>query len=366
MKPIEIFYSYSHKDGELRDELEKHLAILKRGGEIANWHDRRITGGREWEGQIDSHLNSAHIIFLLVSSDFLASDYCYDVEVRTAMARNDAAAARVVPIILRACDWASAPFARLLALPKDGRPVTSWSNRDEAFWDVAKGIRSIIAELSDNRTTPAEFIQVPIDILLDKQASVKQEDLGFLDFLVEMDIAAGDLAIVLQAFTTVTHEISVKMCEGAEEFQVVAKEAKAHRMLAVANVIATNLKGYAKQLDDICTRFHNASVKLAMSTAKFLTSAKVKTPEDLAALDQFEEITRKCQTAIIEVAVSLAGVRESMLKIHGASGDLNKAVKYTMSAMDRLGHEYNLLESNLNGFLTMMGRMREGFISSER
>ena len=80
VKPIEVFYSYSHKDERLRDELDKHLAILKRQGVIQGWHDRRIGDGKEWEGEIDAHLNTAHVILLLVSADFLASDYCYDVE----------------------------------------------------------------------------------------------------------------------------------------------------------------------------------------------------------------------------------------------------------------------------------------------
>lgn len=86
---VEIFYSYSHKDEKLRDRLEKHLSILKREGVISGWHDRKITGGKEWAGQIDEHLNSAHIILLLVSADFVASDYCYDVEVKRAMERHE-------------------------------------------------------------------------------------------------------------------------------------------------------------------------------------------------------------------------------------------------------------------------------------
>lgn len=79
-EPIEVFYSYSHKDEELRDKLETHLALLKRQGIITGWHDRRITAGKEWAKQIDEHLDAAAIILLLVSAHFLASDYCYDVE----------------------------------------------------------------------------------------------------------------------------------------------------------------------------------------------------------------------------------------------------------------------------------------------
>jgi hypothetical protein len=147
-RAIEVFYSYSHCDEPLRMELDKHLSLLRRQGVIAGWHDRRITAGTEWEGAIDTHLQRAQIILLLVSADFLASDYCYDVELQRAMARHEAGEARVIPIILRAADWHSAPFGTLQALPQDGRPITSWPNQDEAFLDVARGIRAGAEELA--------------------------------------------------------------------------------------------------------------------------------------------------------------------------------------------------------------------------
>ena len=109
---IEVFFSYSHRDEEMRDELEKHLTILKRDGVITTWHDRRIGAGSEWEGQIDEHLNAAEIILLLISVDFLASDYCHDIELRRAMERHEAGEARVIPVILRTVDWKGAPFGK--------------------------------------------------------------------------------------------------------------------------------------------------------------------------------------------------------------------------------------------------------------
>ena len=145
---IEIFYSYSHEDEELRDKLEKHLGILKRQGVITGWHDRKIGAGREWKGAIDENLNTAQVILLLISADFLASDYCYDVELKYAMERHGSGEARVIPVILRAVDWRGAPFNCLQALPRDAKPVASWSNLDEAFSDVAQGIRRVVEELT--------------------------------------------------------------------------------------------------------------------------------------------------------------------------------------------------------------------------
>jgi len=143
-KPVSLFYSYSHKDEALREQLEKHLAILQRHQIISGWHDRAIPAGSVWEQQIHEHLETADIILLLVSADFLASDYCWGKEVTRAMERHEAGTARVIPVLLRAVDWTGAPFSTLQALPKDARPVTSWSNPDEAFADIARGIRQVV------------------------------------------------------------------------------------------------------------------------------------------------------------------------------------------------------------------------------
>lgn len=145
---IEVFFSYSHRDEDLRNELVKHLGLLQRQGIISVWHDRKIDAGTEWKQAIDTHLQTASVILLLISADFLASDYCYELEMQRAMERHDAGEARVIPVILRAVDWHSAPFGKLQALPVDGKPVTSWSNRDEAFMQVAQGIRAVAAKLT--------------------------------------------------------------------------------------------------------------------------------------------------------------------------------------------------------------------------
>jgi TIR domain len=146
-QPLEIFYSYAHEDEELRDTLEKHLSLLKRQGIISGWHDREITAGSEWANQISEHLESAQIILLLISPDFLASDYCHDVEMTRAMERHHTQEARVIPIILRPVDWEGAPFSKLQCLPRNAEPVTLWKNEDAAFRDIAKGIRKVAEEI---------------------------------------------------------------------------------------------------------------------------------------------------------------------------------------------------------------------------
>jgi hypothetical protein len=145
---IEVFCSYSHKDEKLRDKLQKHLAMLRHDKKVIEWHDRRIGAGTEWESEIDKHLNGAAVILLLISADFLASKYCYDIEVMRAMERHEAGKACVIPIILRPVDWSGAIFGKLQALPKNGQPVALWGNRDAALMDVAKGIREAVESLA--------------------------------------------------------------------------------------------------------------------------------------------------------------------------------------------------------------------------
>ena len=146
-KDIRVFYSYSHKDEKLRDRLESHLALLKREGIISQWHDRRIGAGTEWRSAISEQLDASHIVLLLISSDFLASEYCYDIEMKRAMELHELGNTRVIPIILRPCDWKLAPFAKVNALPTDGRPVIHWRDHDTAFTDIARGIRDAINSL---------------------------------------------------------------------------------------------------------------------------------------------------------------------------------------------------------------------------
>jgi len=148
MKPVKLFFSYSHRDEKLRDKLALHLSLLQRQGVIKSWHDRKISAGSEWAQAIDDNFNAAEIILLLISDHFLASDYCYDIEMKQAIARHEAGEARVIPIILKPVDWNSAPFGKLQAFPKNAKPVTVWSNRDEAFLDITQGIRQAAREMA--------------------------------------------------------------------------------------------------------------------------------------------------------------------------------------------------------------------------
>lgn len=142
-----LLFSYSHRDESFRDELEVHLAALKRQGVIETWHDRRIVAGDEVHNEIGEHLENDDIILLLVSPYFIASDYCYDVEMKRAMERHNSGEAHVIPVILHPCDWESLPFGQLLATPTDGRPISKFPNQHDAFLEVTKAIRAAAEKL---------------------------------------------------------------------------------------------------------------------------------------------------------------------------------------------------------------------------
>lgn len=121
---------------------------FKRQGLISAWHNRQITAGTNWAQEIDTHLNNASVILLLISSDFLASDYCYGIEMKRALERDQAKEARVIPILLRPVNWKGAPFEHLQVLPTEAKPISIWNNKDTAFTEVAAGIRRAIEDLS--------------------------------------------------------------------------------------------------------------------------------------------------------------------------------------------------------------------------
>ena len=162
--PVTLFYSYAHEDEALRDELQGHLKLLERRGLLAPWHDRQIRPGADWGTEIDLNLKRAELVLLLVSKDFIESDYIMGVELAAAMQRHATQTASVVPIIVRAVDLDPEdadvlPFLKLQGLPTDLKPVTSWANRDEAWTDVAKGLRRTVKEIRERRLARVSVVE---------------------------------------------------------------------------------------------------------------------------------------------------------------------------------------------------------------
>ncbi len=148
---IELFFSYSFRDEPLRDRLAKHLDVLKQGGIIESWSDRQIGAGSEVLQVIDPRLETADIILLLVSADYLASEIIYNVEIPRALERRQTGEAIVLPVILRPVDWSDTPFSQIPALPVGGKAVATWPEPDEAFVSISRGIRTAVERLNRSR-----------------------------------------------------------------------------------------------------------------------------------------------------------------------------------------------------------------------
>lgn len=145
---VQIFFSYSHKDEKLMHKVRQQLIPFEREGLLVKWYDRKIRAGQVWDEEIKRQLLSAHIILLLVSPDFIESRYCYNLEMKEALARHEKGEAVVIPVVLRPCTWKDTPIGKLEALPTDGKPITTWSNVDTATLNVATGIIEVIQKMN--------------------------------------------------------------------------------------------------------------------------------------------------------------------------------------------------------------------------
>ena len=214
MTPLDVFFSYSHRDETLRDALAVHLKTMERQGLIRSWHDRRIEAGEGWKHAIDEHLNSADLILLLISPYFIASDYCHDLEMGRALERHGVGDADVVPIILRPCDWQSLPIGELQALPRNGEPITLWKNEDQAFLSVAQGLRALIerrqaASHKGRLDGSEEKVEAR-----DKDGASQSPDETELDSLYEQRLEAQDAGGDTTVIDTRIVEIKRQMREG--------------------------------------------------------------------------------------------------------------------------------------------------------
>ncbi|WP_437547352.1 toll/interleukin-1 receptor domain-containing protein [Sorangium sp. So ce367] len=145
---LDLFISYAPPDEGLVDELEKSLAIMRRQRLIRTWHRGRIGAGEERDSRISNFLDSAQVVLLAVSRDFLAYDDCYELEMKRALERHDAGQARVIPIILRACDWRESPFKVLQPVPSNCKPLADWPNNDEFWQHVTQQLRFTLKDLA--------------------------------------------------------------------------------------------------------------------------------------------------------------------------------------------------------------------------
>lgn len=158
-RTVKAFISYSHHDSEALKRLHVHLASLKREGRIEAWYDRDILAGDDLDAEIKEQLEKCELFLLIVSPDFLASDYCVETEMSRALERHEAREARVVPIIIEPCDWTNSRLRTLKAVPIDGKPVSEWTNQNTAYLNVIQELRRIL-----DQKPPAPSPEAQVDV----------------------------------------------------------------------------------------------------------------------------------------------------------------------------------------------------------
>lgn len=159
---MKAFISYSHQDAAMLDILHKHLAQLKRDGIISTWTDQEITAGKKLDQAISTALGGSNLFIALLSHEYIASHYCYENEFQKAQEMEQQGKLIIVPIILEPCDWLSTPFNNFKALPKDGKAISTWENKNTAFLDAVQGIRKLIQYGNTEPVKEAKQATVPL------------------------------------------------------------------------------------------------------------------------------------------------------------------------------------------------------------
>lgn len=147
--PVKVFVSYSHKDAEYKDELVTALAYLSRMEEIELWQDGRIEAGMEWKKEIFEKLAEAEIVICLVSSNFIASDFCYSIELKEALEGHEAGTKIVVPIQIKTCAWQKLSFGKIQGLPS--KPISAFEPRDDGWGEVFAGMEGAVKRAREKR-----------------------------------------------------------------------------------------------------------------------------------------------------------------------------------------------------------------------
>ena len=148
---VNLFISYSHKDEKFKEDFEDHLSSLKDQNIIDVWHDREIIAGQEWKDEIDENLANSEIIIFLVSASFNSSQYCTSIELTQAIKQHQEGKSILIPVIIRHCDWQAYSYGKFQGLPKDGKPIASWSDSDEGWLDVIQGLKKTIVEFEGRK-----------------------------------------------------------------------------------------------------------------------------------------------------------------------------------------------------------------------
>ena len=360
-KVIKIFFSYAREDQGLCDRIINHLRPRERRGIVELWHDRTIAPGQAWEQLIERKLDSADIVLLLISANFLGSHYCYDIEMPKALERHDANQAKVIPISLSSVDWDDLPFSRLNALPANRQPVDLWDSEDEALTDVAKGVKKVIDELIDERAR--KNVKEVLSQLFDDPDSNLRPYISQIQRLFEAKPVSGthkySLATyecIVEVFVQMNHEI-----QSGKAVQQAWLEAEAGRYFQAPRTDSTEGKKAERNVCAILRNFRQSDeasfsplqqpidvhiVLLAMNQAEAeeLDSLEVFETSPQRLRDNFVCLKEKLDEELPGWQAHYQAVPElwQPFGVDRANDSIESLLKTTLSAVkDELEKQYN-------------------------
>lgn len=211
---VTVLLCYAHEDERMASQLKKHLSSLEHNRLVALWDYGNISPGDEWKQEIDKRLGEAQIILLLISASFLASQFCYKMEMQEAIKRHERKEVRVIPVILRHVHWKEPPLDKIQALPDRAKPISGWSSQDEGFANVAEGIARVIKQwnahsladpIAERRMLIAHLAQLIETVKLQMQppprALAAANTLQQLSIFVPNDVTLADLVVGWQTLS---------------------------------------------------------------------------------------------------------------------------------------------------------------------
>ncbi|WP_076592285.1 TIR domain-containing protein [Herminiimonas arsenitoxidans] len=287
-----VFISYSHKDEVYKEALDEHLSMLKRNNVIASWNDRKLIPGQNWANEISENLDQADLILFLISSSFLASDYCFNVEAKRAIEMHANGKAQLIPILVRPCDWESCEFSTLQAVPKDAQPISTWDNEDQAWLDAIGGIKKHIAQFKPVSANLVSHVK-------NDKPQVKNQVLDWIND-IEVILTHRKVDKVTLDNVYVALDLAVERQSKSEDIQIVSSDllfSKASRYLVSGeeqqgktSLLKNLYKEFLKR--EVAPLYLDASEIKQSDTKKVLSSAIEKQYLDMS-FASFMEISEK-------------------------------------------------------------------------
>jgi hypothetical protein len=339
-----VFFSYAHKDEDLKDDLVRHLKSLQSMGMIEAWDDREIDVGTEWAQEIDDRLNDAEIILLLVSASFMGSHYCFNIEMIRAMERHDLNQAIVVPIILKPVYWKHAPFGKLQAVPKNGRPVVQWESVDEAFEHVTERIVQILKAGPSAKTSGQKqgfLTPIPQDSIKEPapcKDSPRSATFDALASFIQSDTIVRDRAREFQSdFETVSRQVN--RFSDHKEVHDLLHELQIH----IYNVIV-NASQYFAQDDSVREQLAEYESRLSqiISRLRTVTRGGSFPNQEIVWLDNLQQARVHLQRAVASDFGQESGAADLRMAIRLMKSILAREPSKIDARLSDLSHEFRL------------------------